>query len=339
MTNEKNTTTNATKGKTTMKTTTTNPETVNPFKTLLTAYATDTTNATALTDLATAVAYSVLRKCIDVSQNKALLKVRQSIARDKATLDRIAYASNNAYETAYNADGERVQKVKEKDSKQALDKLCSECFGDALDLVNDAVVAILAETAKQKDREPESVTDLERPYTVRRLKRKVWIKTADSVGGWETVETTPIQEIYKSVRCSILASRSLHTDPRNGYTYLEDISTDPETDADAVIYRRFGKYADVGGYATDYNGKETFYTADTETAKDIDTLVEMLNLSARQAKILQLRQNGNGYKAIATYLGLDSSNVARVCRQIQAKVKTNTPELYALAVKKGYIKE
>lgn len=297
----------------------TNPETVNPFATLLTAYATDPTNATALTDLAKAVAYSVLKKCIETSQNLTLIKTRQSIARDLADLDRIAYATANAYETTYTADGDKRRTVKDKDLDKALTDLCKSSFGDGLDLVHDAVVAILTETAKQTDRDPDKAVDLERPYTERRLKRKVWIKTADSVNGWETVETTPIQEIYKAVRRSIQNNRSLQTDPRNGYIYIEDISTDPETDTDTVIYRRFGKYADIGGYATDTNGKKTFYTADPETVKDLDTLVDSLQLTAKQAKVLSLRQSGYGYKAIAAYLGVTQRAVAKTVKAIQDK--------------------
>lgn len=302
---------------------------------------TETAYTNALTDLATAVAYSVLKKCIDVSQNNALKQVRQSIARDTHTLQNITYASDNAYTTTYNAEGDRVQTVADKDLSNALDKLCAETLGDGIDLVNDAVIAILQETEKAKERNSGTLTPqfMEAPYTVRRLKRKVWIKLEDSVNGWETVETKPIQEVYKAVRRAIDSSRAAQTDPRNGYLYIEDFATDTESESVETVYRRLPKYADIGGAVTDFNGKETVYTADDETVTDIDKLVEMLNLSARQAKVLQLRQSGHGYKAIATYLGVDHSNAVRVCRQIQAKIKTNTPELYALAVKKGYTTE
>lgn len=300
----------------------------------------ETAYTKALTDLATAVAYSVLKKCIDVSQNKALRQVRQSIARDTNALQQLKYASNTAYETVYNADGERVQKIADKNSKQALDTLCSECLGDGLDLVNDAIVAILEETNKARERNDTLPTAwIETPYIVRRLKKKVWIKVEDSINGWEEAETTPIQEVYKAVRRSIDNSRAVQVDPTSGYTYLDDISTDPESGIDEVIYRRFGKYADIGGAVKDFNGQEVAYTASREKAIVIDKLVEDLKLTTRQAKVLQLRQSGHGYKAIGTYMGIDSKNVSRVCKQIQAKMKTNTPELYTFAIEKGYIKE
>ena len=154
---------------------------------------------------------------------------------------------------------------------------------------------------------------------MRILNRKVWIKTAYSVNGWETVETTPIQEIYKAVRRAIEQSRATQADPRNGYTYLADLATDPDSDTTETIYRRLPKYADLGGYATDFNGACTFYTADPETVNDYDNILERLNLTAKQAKVLALRQSGYGYKAIATYLGVTQRAVAKTVKAIQVK--------------------
>lgn len=280
-----------------------------------------TAYATALTDLATAVAYSVLKKCITVSQNPTLIKARQDLARDLHNLNRLTYASEHATESRFNADGEQYTAVADKDLYKALSDLCGQSFGDGIDLINDAVVAILTETEKAKDRNagPLPAEFMEQAYTVRRLNRKVWIKTAESVSGWETTTTTAIQEVYKAVRRAIDQSRAVQTDPRNGYTYLADISTDPESGIGEAIYRRFGKYADIGGTVTDINGKEIAYTADEQTAADIDTLVSAVGLTAKQAKVLALRQSGYGYKAIATYLGVTQRAVAKTVEGIQAK--------------------
>lgn len=312
-----------------MKTTTENKTTATAtFAAVLRAYEhhattqTDpTAHATALTDLATAVAYSVLKKCIAVSQNPTLIKARQDIARDLYNLNRLAYASEHATESRFNADGEQYTAIVDKDLYRALSDLCGQSFGDGIDLVNDAVVAILTETEKAKERNAGTLPAefMEQSYTVRRLNRKVWIKTAESVNGWETTTTTAIQEVYKAVRRAIDQSRAVQTDPRNGYTYLADISTDPESGIGETIYRRFGKYADIGGTVTDMNGKETAYTADEQTAADIDTLVSAMGLTAKQAKVLSLRQSGYGYKAIATYLGVTQRAVAKTVESIQAK--------------------
>lgn len=280
-----------------------------------------TAYANALTDLATAVAYSVLKKCINVSQNPTLIQTRQDLTRDLHNLDRIAYANEHAYETRYNADGDPYTAIIDKDLHKAFSTLCGQTIGDGLDLVNDAIIAILAETEKARERNGGTlpVGFMEKQYNIRRLNRKVWIKTAESVNGWETATTTAIQEIYKAVRRAIDQSRAVQTDPRNGYTYIADLSTDPESGIDEVIYRRFGKYADIGGAVTDCNGKETAYTADEQTAHDFDTLIESMNLTAKQAKVLALRQSGYGYKAIATYLGVTQRAVAKTVEAIQVK--------------------
>lgn len=307
----------------TTKTTKTASERQATFSALLEKYASasvDTTTdeyTTALTDLATAVAYSVLKKCINTGYNATLVDVRHELTRDKQTLATIAHCNEHSTRLTYNEDGDIAQKVIDNDCKKALNALCAQTFGDGLDLVNSAIVAILEETEKQVARDEE--IDLEKPYTIRRLKKKVWIKSADSVNGWETVETTPIREIYKAVRRAIDSSRAMATDPRNGYSYIEDIATDPESREETTIYRRLTKYADLGGYACDFNGACTLYSVDAEAVKDTDTLIESMNLTKKQAQVLSLRQSGYGYKAIATYLGVTQRAVAKTVEAIQKK--------------------
>lgn len=274
----------------------------------------------ALTDLATAVAYSVLKKCINTGYNETLVDVRHELTRDRQTLTNVAHCSEHATRLTYNADGDMTSETVDNDCKKALTTLASVALGDGLDLVHTAIVAILEETAKQTAN--GEAVDLERPYTVRRLKKKVWIKSADSVNGWETVETSPIREVYKAVRRSIDLSRAAATDPRNGYSYLEELATDPESGEETTIYRRLTKYADLGGYATDYNGACTLYSVDGETVADSETLVSALNLTKRQAQALKLRESGYGYKAIATYLGIRPDSVRDIFKAIQKKVKS-----------------
>lgn len=316
----------------------------------------------ALTDLATAVAYSVLKKCIETSQNQALIQVKRDIARDTALLNNIKYAQDNAYEYRYNKDGERVLVIKDKDLHTALNKMCAETMGEGIDLVHEAVISLMTEYEKatqrtlytlydQNDKEiysgyerpqdiPESITEstyldndyyieimtmnnhiqwLEKPYTIRQLKRKVWIKVEDSKNGWETTTTTPIQQVYKAVRRAIEQSRAVQTDARNGYTYLSELARDEESGTEETIYRRLPKYADMGGAVCDFNGKETAYTADRQTVQDLVCLVESLNLSKQQAEILKLRMSGYGYKAIATYFGVRPDSITKQMKRIREK--------------------
>lgn len=291
-----------------------------------------------LDELATAVAYSVIKKCLDPQRkgrkdgevsnsgcNTQLDEVKRSIYRDKNTLANIDYSCKKAFITVYNEDGDRQTKTADSDYRYAYNKLTQQTLGDGLDLVNTAIISLLDECTKV-DTTAENF--LETVYTVRRLKKKVWIKVEDSVNGWETVETSPIREVYKAVRREVANNRSLNIDPSNGYMYLEDLATDEESNEETTIYRRLNKFSDLAGNVTDFNGAVKFETVDANSVTDYDTMVEKLELTARQAKILELRMGGYGYVAIATYLGVNEKSVRDVLKTVQKKAieKLNLPE-------------
>ena len=290
-----------------------------------------------LDELATAVAYSVIKKCLDPQRkgrkdgqvsnsgcNTQLDEVKRSIYRDKNTLANIDYSCKQAFVTVYNEDGDRQTKTKDSDYRYAYNKLSQQTLGDGLDIVHVAMVALLDESEKA-DRTKENF--LENTYNVRRLKKKVWIKSDDSINGWETVETSPIKEVYKAVRREVANNRSLNIDPSNGYLYLEDLATDEESNEETTIYRRLNKFSDLAGNVTDFNGAVKFETVDANSVTDYDTMVEKLELTARQAKILELRMGGYGYVAIATYLGVNEKSVRDVLKTVQKKAieKLNLP--------------
>lgn len=295
-----------------------------PFDTLLRNYEQAYINqskdlATHLEALANACACSVLRKCIKVSGSKAMETLRKDLLKDRNNLlniERIQTATSGLY---FNASGDLVQDT-DTETQQQVHDLLKQSIGDGYDLVNDAILLILEETDKAKQRNGGQLTPLflETPYTQRQLKRKVYIQVADSVNGWETVETTPIQQSYRGVRRAIESTRAVQV-AQNGYTYIDDLATDPETDTDIIIYRRFGKYADIGGAVVDFNGKEIAYTTDKQTANDFYTILENLNLTARQMQVIQYRLKGYGQKAIATALGVRNSVTYRTLQQIQHK--------------------
>ena len=297
-----------------------------------------------LDELATAVAYSVIKKCLDPQRkgrkdgevsnsgcNTQLDEVKRSIYRDKNTLANIDYSCKQAFTTVYNEDGDRQTKTKDSDYRYAYNKLSQQTLGDGLDLVHVAMVALLDESEKA-DRTRKNF--LKNTYEVRRLKKKVWIKSADSVNGWETVETSPIREVYKAVRREVANSRSLNIDPSNGYLYLEDLATDEESNEEATIYRRLNKFSDLAGNVTDYNGAVTFETVDSASVDKYENMVDALELTARQAKVLELRMGGYGYVAIATYLGVNEKSVRDVLKTVQKKAieKLNLPEYLVKAL-------
>ncbi len=303
------------------------------FETLLTnfcdEYRKDSTRAKfteVTTDLATAIAYSVIRKCLDPQAksgktsnsgcNPQLEEVRRSIYRDTNTLKNIDYSCIEAFTTVYNEDGDRQTKTKDSDYRYAYNKLTQQTLGDGLDLVNTAIVSLLDECTKV---DTTTGNFLETVYTVRKLKKKVWIKVSDSVNGWETVETSPIREVYKAVRREVANNRSLNIDPSNGYLYLEDLAKDEESNEETTVYRRLNKYTDLAGNVTDFNGAVKFATVDSGSVADYDKMTEALELTARQAQVLQLRMSGYGCVAIGTYLGVKEESVRSVLQTIQKK--------------------
>lgn len=357
--------------KQTTENTTTHATTAPAFADLLRAYETavqtDGDTAPALLALATAVAHSVLKKCIDPQRktapekdtasnngiSPALVAVKRGIVADLATLDKLTTASNKATALQFNKDGDLVSVVVDADADKAVTHLLGETLSEGIDLVNTAVVAILEEMQKPV-LEPEEWEDtpniktrfdahmwatqsdpyyaemnplfLETPYKTRRICRKVYIKE-DDTAKWETVETTPIQEVYRAVRREIQNSRAVQTDPRNGYLYIEDTTADPDSDKTETIYRRLQKWADLGGYTHD-----GYYTADPQTLADYETIVSRLNLTERQAQVLALRMRGYGYQAIATYLGVSKNGgVYNVLLKIREKCEKLgfTPAMWA----------
>lgn len=303
------------------------------FETLMTnfcdEYRKDSTSAKfteVTTDLATAVAYSVIRKCLDPQAksgktsnsgcNPQLEEVKRSIYRDTNTLKNIDYSCKEAFTTVYNEDGDRQTKTKDSDYRYAYNKLTQQTLGDGLDLVNTAIVSLLDECTKV---DTTTGNFLETVYTVRKLKKKVWIKVSDSVNGWETVETSPIREVYKAVRREVANNRSLNIDPSNGYLYLEDLAKDEESNEEATVYRRLNKYTDLAGNVKDFNGAVKFETVDSGSVADYDKMTEALELTARQAQVLQLRMSGYGCVAIGTYLGVKEESVRSVLQTIQKK--------------------
>lgn len=324
-TNKTNTTTARPNGQTTdSKTNKTDSRATfeNVKRTFETAYASGQDYTAPLMDLSTAVAYSVLNKCIDPQRktakdrdsvsdsgiNPALVELKRGIAQDRAALAKLAYCADVATRTTYNADGDRVTEIVDRDAYDEQARLVNDTLTDGIDLVNTAALALLEQAAEHAD---SGAGWLDRPHTVRRLSRRVYIRLNDSAAYRED-STTPIQEVYRTVRKAIQDSRSVQTDPRNGYSYIEDLTADGLD----TIYYRLGKYTDLGGYNANGN-----YTTDKQAALDYDAIIERLQLSDRQAVIVRLRMQGNGYKAIASYLGVTFQAVQNAMKKVQEKAE------------------
>lgn len=206
------------------------------------------------------------------------------------------------------------------------DSCLSYSMSDGADLLNSAIVAILEQTEEHAD----EGAWLEKPLTVERVRRRV-LRPGEVVT-FEDRNTTPIQEVYRAVRRSIENSRAAAADPRNGYIYIEDIAATNDSGADEVIYRRYGRYMDLGGNWTSAAaasmpgapaGLEThgggLVTGDIETFNTMEQIVTALNLTKRQKDILYRRLKFYSYDEIAAALNIKRQAVQSAIAKIAAK--------------------
>lgn len=258
--------------------------------------------------------------------NPALLQLRREVFADVAALDNLRDAMDAAIATRYNDNGDMVTEVVDRDAWARADVLSRNRLGDGMDLVQDAILELLEQQEAGRDAGGAGWLDME--YTVRKLDRRVLIREDESAA-YHDAETTPAQAIFQTVRRSIADSRAMQTDPRNGYTYIEELTADGLD----TVYRRIGKYSDLCGYAHNgqisdmagapagWYGGDGLATADRQTVGNMAKLLERLNLTDRQAQILKYRMQGMGYKAIATRIGTSFECVRITLKRMQKRLE------------------
>lgn len=284
----------------------------------------------ALYPLARALAFSVLRKCLDPQRKTApmraevsdngqtnpLKEARISIARDSAALEQLRAAMDKAFTTSYDDKGLPVVDILDQEAADVVNALISQTLGEGLDLVHNAVVVLLEQAAEHASAGGEW---LDKPYKVERVSRRVRINL-DTSAAREEVETTPIQEAFRAVRRTVVESRSSRINT-TGYSYVAGVD-----DGGAGVYQRLPKYLDIGSMDAD-----GLYSVGIAALEEYASIIERLGLNKRQLLVLRLRMSGYGYKAIATYLGLkDESSVKRTVRQMRARAEKIgfTPDTY-----------
>lgn len=159
-------------------------------RTFETAYASGTDYTAPLMDLSTAIAYSVLNKCIDPQRktakdresvsdsgiNPALVDLKRGISADRAALSRLSYCADVATRTTYNADGDRVEQIADRDAYNELNRLANDTLSDGLDLVNTAALPFWNRQANTRQRRGMAG----QAHTVRRLSKRVYIRMDDA---------------------------------------------------------------------------------------------------------------------------------------------------------------
>ena len=247
----------------------------------------------ALFNLSTACVYSVLKKIVDKTADSTLMQLRKEMPYE------IRKALNTETETGYN----------------------STYIGGADDLIQTCVVSLFESIADRVNNgQPVSLVEM---FTERQINKRVmtWKQDIEETA-FHDVETCIIRQAFKAVRNQIDNSSACQT-MRNGYSYIEDVLTDSDSDTEETIYHRLPKYADIGGYVHDFNDTETLYTvSDSEYSDfmDIEKTIESLSLTDRQKEILSMRYyRGYSQREIARRLNVNLSAVQKTIAQIQKK--------------------
>lgn len=241
------------------------------FKQALQACNSNNIEADKIIQLATAVAVSVVKRVLQVTQDKVL----QAIYTDLVT----------------DTHG-----------------------GDADDLVQVAAVAILQQVKRMLA--AGNKIDLESVYVKKTLRKRTLVISGNNELGYISKDTTGIQEIFRAVRSYINSNKNRYQ--VSNFSYLQAVAKDTQE----VYYYRLPKYADLGGYVRDYNGKNTFYTVSDNATDDIakvKQIIGTLKLTATQTEVLKYRLQGLSYREIAARRGTSATAVLKTIKQIQAK--------------------
>lgn len=192
---------------------------------------------------------------------------------------------------------------------------------DGTALLNETVKALCELTEKLSERYPCDIpfNFLDEKVTETRVKRRILTIMDTERVDTESKEYSNIQIVYRKVRKYIESERSQKV-KENGFSYVElDESNLESLDIDTLdkIYYRSKRFADIGGQEYDFNGKDTFYTANIEDMRTIPDIMHKLNLTDRQRTILDLRLQGYGDKIIAKKLNISVDSVKTHRKRLQ----------------------
>lgn len=269
----------------------------------------DAERAAAVYSLAAAVTRSMLKKVADPQRKSATAKrgkvskngmnavIRRLNAATYADYRRLVDVANVENAAHYfDANGAR---------KELNNALVSTTFDDAADIIHNAVVEILSQIDRMKN--DNAPIDFEREYTYKKRARTVVIDAADIE--YHDATTAPISAIHAAARRTLINNRAAKVDTGK-YVYIAD--------AENGYIRRAA--AELPYITIDNNG---IVTTDLNTIQTIDNLIDTLNLTATQAKVIKYRARGYSYDAIAKHNHVSKTAVFKTAKQVQKKAHTN----------------
>lgn len=258
------------------------------IETIKTNYQNNGDYMTPLYDLAIACSYSVCNKLQFVGYTDKIRQIKQSIAASLSMLS----------------------------GSVTSEKKVSDRIGDGMEIVHSAFAVGLDEVEKHNG-------DLETPYLISRVGRRVWYDDPDICKPTES-ETCGISEMFRAARRHIQDNRAVSTDAANRHQYIEykysEFSDNDELSdysEDFTVYRRMP----TAYSGTDDTALTDAIASDRGDADIIDNSIERLGLSEKEEKILRYRLRGYGERATAKALGLTRNAVHGTINRIRSKAR------------------
>lgn len=309
------------------------------FEALKKEWMDDPANGEKIEQLAKAIANSVAKKCADPARKSALysdkvsdggqsdemIKLYRAINADMALLDNTRAAATEEYTTmrvTQNGDIERTYIESER-----LNAIMGGTVGDGADVVHECIVALL----EMRKEHGGAGNWLEQAFDVERIAKQVLIQREESAAK-KTVETTPIQEVFRAARREI-ANNAAVKESSAKYAYIDALENGDEDErGEGHVYRRLALYSDIGGTPCNgrissaagaprgYSDSNGSYTAGASDYSRYYAIRDRLNLTERQEQILVLREKGYGYKAIATYLGVRKETAYTTMQRLRSQL-------------------
>ena len=287
-------------------------------------YKIPTTDETLYT-LSKAVAFSVIKKLIEVSADKTMITLRGETVKNFALLDNLDKRTKTDTLSTFDSNGKIKCIVADKEYTKAVEKVLHDSMSQGVDVVHQASISILEEVAtiQQKNgKKSLKVGFMLEPYESRKTNGKTFAINGKKSVEWETVEVLPIRNVFKSVRAYIQNNKSIKA-VINGYSYIESLSIDNESDEVEKIYYRLNKYADLGEIVTDFNGKEVAYTTTAEEVeqykKSLADLIIKAQLDQKHIDYINCRLSGKSLIEIAKYIGVSLRTATRIQQELQKK--------------------
>lgn len=186
--------------------------------------------------------------------------------------------------------------------------------GEGFDLVNVAIVAFLDEERKAHERNVNTCfLWTQKEYTEIDIDKRVIIQRDDSMKKREFTRI-PAKNVYQKLREYIVSNRGVRIDEK--HVFIEELVQNENGTEEQIFHRM-------------KHGQQFAYYDFTEMHENTCNLLQasmciqsfLDTLTAKEQKVLDLRMQGCGYKAISSYMGVCNNSTVKTVKSLQKKAE------------------